>query len=48
MAGPFWPDLDILAIGCDSVAHHSLDEALNLPSFERVYEFVKLLLCKLQ
>lgn len=43
-----WPDLDILAIGCDSVAHHSPDEALNLPSFERVYEFVKLLLCKLQ
>ena len=39
-----WPDMDILSIGCLTEGVHSPDEALNLPSYEKLYLFVRRML----
>ncbi|MDR2658029.1 MAG: beta-Ala-His dipeptidase [Oscillospiraceae bacterium] len=38
-----WPELDVIAIGCDTTGIHSPKESLDLASFARVYEFVRAL-----
>lgn len=42
-----WPDMDIIAIGPSASGAHSPDEALDVPSYARTYEFVRAMVAHL-